>query len=152
MRYISGLVFLIVVAYLTWPYVQVYRLDKAAQNNDLTTLTKLVDLESVRRIHKEVLERNIRAVVGPQDNVFSDIIREGTRIFGNTAVNTVVDIEWVQSRLQADPNHSLIQDMTFAFFESPTRFTIRIGELGRNPVHVQMILQDWIWRVVAIYE
>ena len=156
MRYLTGLLFFIVMFYLLWPYIYLYRLDKAAAQNDQVTLSKIVDLESVRKVYKETLEHNIKNTVNLppaiQNNVFTNVIQEGAKMLGNATVDTVVDMNWVRNHLQPTANFSLIQETSFAFFESPTRFTIRIRDLGNNPIHVQMTLQDWFWKVSAIYE
>jgi hypothetical protein len=147
MKYLSSLLFLIVASYLAWPYLHIYWLDNAIANNNEVALTKLVDLESIRAIHKKTLENSIKNTFGTAEN---DMFSNMAKAFGGVAVDSLMDINWVKTRMQRG-RQSLWQATTFAFFESPTRFTIRLGELSDNPVHVQMTLQDWSWRVTAIY-
>jgi hypothetical protein len=47
---------------------------------------------------------------------------------------------------------SIISDISFAFFESPTIFLIRIGDLGSNPIYLRLQLENWQWRVTGIHE
>jgi hypothetical protein len=150
MKYFSGLIFLAIVTYLVWPYVHLYQLNDAVINNDQVAFEKLLDVEAVRKVYKENIEWKT-SQLGPQEkNVFSDLMRQGANFFGNTAVDTMINANWILGRLR---RISPVWDqVTFAFFESPTRFTIRLGELGHNPIHIQMTLQDWYWRVTAIYE
>lgn len=149
MKYISGLLFLIVMSYLAWPYVHVYQLDKAINAQDQAALTRLIDLTAVRKTYKENLAWRTQRYT-TSDHLASGLIRQGVDVLGHMAVDTVVDIPWIIEQLQ-HVEGSLWTQVSFAFFESPIRFTIRVGELGHAPAHVQMTLQDWVWRVTAIY-
>ncbi|MDM8559513.1 DUF2939 domain-containing protein [Candidatus Parabeggiatoa sp. HSG14] len=157
MRYFSGLIFLAIMAYLGWPYVHIYHLNNAVKSNDKTAIEKLVDFEEVNKIHKETLEWKVKNSVGSKGNsLLPESIRESaeaiTGAVGNLAAKTVViDANEIVERLRHFEG-SLWEQLTFAFFESPTRFTVRLGKLGRNPIHVQMTMQDWSWRVTAIYD
>lgn len=161
MRYLSFLIFLSIVAYVVWPYYVVYRLDSAVKNSDQTTLTELVDLNAIREIHKESVQRNVNQLedslsrtVGAEHNPVLDTIRDSVIGIGQSKIDKTIDINWVKSCLagKEKDKSSLWQAVSFAFYESPTRFTIRLGELGHAPTHVQMTLQDWSWRVAAIYD
>lgn len=152
MRYLSALIFLMIMTFLAWPYVHLYQLNSAVTHNDQPAVEKMVDFESVRKIHKENLEWKVSHMVGAQEgNPLANVIHEGAKIFGDATVDTVVDANWLLKRLH-EMEGSVWEQTTFAFFESPTRFTIRVGQLGRDPVHVQMTLQDWFWRITAIYD
>jgi len=144
-----------------WPYYVVYRLDSAVKNNDSATLTELVDLNAIREIHKESVQRNVNQLgdglsrqVGAEHNPVLDTIRDGIIGIGRSTVDKTIDVNWVRSCLanKSQDKSSLWQAVSFAFYESPTRFTVRIGKLGQSPTHVQMTLQDWSWRVAAIYD
>jgi hypothetical protein len=115
MKYFSGLIFLAIMTYLVWPYVHLYQLNDAVINNDQVAFEKLLDIEAVRKVYKENIEWKT-SQLGPQEkNVFSDLMRQGANFFGNTAVDTMINANWILGRLQ-------------------------------------MTLQDWYWRVTAIYE
>jgi len=147
MKYFSLLIFLAIMTYLAWPYVHLYRLSNAVANNDQVAFGQLLDIETIRRNHKKSLEWKINHLA-PQENALSGMMREGAKIVGNTAVDTMIDANWIFERLRKIGS----DQVTFAFFESPNRFTIRVGELWQAPVHVEMTMQDWDWRVTAIYE
>lgn len=151
MKYFSGLLFLVVISYVLWPYVQLYQLARAVDSQDQQALADMLDLESIRKTHKENLKWQLNNTINLEgENRLSSIMRKGANALGDAAVNTVVDIEWINQQLQ-QIDTSFWQQVSFAFFESPTRFTIRVGELGHDPVHIQMKLQDWFWRVNGIY-
>ncbi|OQW93000.1 MAG: hypothetical protein BWK79_13440 [Beggiatoa sp. IS2] len=157
MRYFSGLLFLLVASYLAWPYFVVfYQLDNAIILNDQAKLEKLIDLSAVRTVYKETLENNLKNTVGGQNAPWGDLVRQGVQAIGNPTIDATIDYKWVRERLlrlgKNRPLQSFADSISFAFYESPTRFTARIGKLGDNPTYVQLILQDWSWRVTAIYE
>ena len=67
-------------------------------------------------------------------------------------------LEWVLDALGTVPGEpprprtSLLGDVSYAFWESTDHFLVRLGELGREPVHVRMARTDGEWRVVAVFE
>ncbi len=152
MKYINFIIFLAIVAYIGSPYYHLYKLNNAVNSNDKAAFAKLIDIEAVRKVHKDNLAWQTQQMIPQQGqgNILSEIARESAKILGNTAVDTMIDTNSILALLrQVSP---LWDKVSYAFFESPTRFTIRIGELGRKPIHVQMSLQDWSWRITAIYE
>jgi len=156
MKYLSRLLFLLVIVYLGWPYFHLYQLHRAVINNDSAAIENLVDLKKVNQVFKENLEWQMNHAVNSQGNLFPEVVRQSAQTIigtlGNLAAETVaIDAQNLLKRLHKI-NGSLWEKTTFAFFESPTRFTIRLGELGHNPIHIQMTLQDWSWRVTAIYD
>ena len=155
MRYFSGLIFFAIMAYLGWPYFHLYQLNDAVANNDKAALEKLIDFEAVQEVYQEDLKWRTEQMAS-STRLLPDTIREGAEAIvgslGNLASKTVtIDTDWVLNQLR-NRDGSLWEQLSFAFFESHTRFTIRLGKLGRNPVHIQMTLQDWNWRVGAIYD
>lgn len=157
MRILYTLLFLVLTAFVAWPYVDLFRLDRALMENNQEVLEAIVDLDAVRKAHKASLERQVNQTVG-QGNAVSDILRRGAKWLGENAVNTVIDLNWVREALRwrrdgpPDAYPSIISETSFAFFESPSRFLVRIGDLGQHPIHVRMALEDWHWRVVGIYD
>jgi hypothetical protein len=158
MRFIQGLIFLAILAYVGWPYFHLFQLASAIATNDQKMIEELVDFEQVNKIHKENLKWKMDNTVGPAEGTdfLPESMREGAEAvlgaFGDMAADaTKIDASWMLKRLRQIEG-SLWENLTFAFFESPTRFTIRLGQLGRNPIHIQMNLQDWYWRITAVYE
>jgi len=150
MKILSGLIFLAIVAFLGWPYYHLYQLNSAVADNNPAAFDKLIDIDAVRKVHKDNMEWKINNTGGMQGNVIADTIREGAKVLGNTAADTI-DTDWMLARLHKTPG-SLWEQLSFAFFESPTRFMVRLGKLGQEPIYVQMTMQDWYWRVTGIYE
>ncbi len=157
MRLIYFLMFLGVLAYLGYPYVNLYRLDRALMQNNQAALNELVDVGALRAQHKAKFEKQVQRSIGPQQGPISDLVRDGARWYGVQTADGI-DLDWVRQRLRRgrasapDAYPSIITDTTFAFFEWPTRFLIRLGDLGDNPIHVRMSLEDWRWRVTGIYD
>ena len=44
-----------------------------------------------------------------------------------------------------------VDQISYAFFDRPTGFLVRIGELGEDPVHFRLTLDGASWRVTALY-
>ncbi len=153
MKFLSSLIFLAFMAFIAWPYVHIYQISLAVMNNDQSALEKLVDFESINKIHKQNIEWKVNNTV--DKNVLPDAIRGGAEalagVLGSLAAETMtIDAKWIMNKLHTI-NESPWEQMTFAFFESPNGFIIRLGQLGRNPIHIRMTMQDWYWRVTAIY-
>ncbi|MCP4699457.1 MAG: DUF2939 domain-containing protein [Gammaproteobacteria bacterium] len=155
MKYIGLLLFLIFIIFLVAPYLAVYQLGDALIANDTAVLGKFIDLEAIRKEHKEVLQRHVKRTVGRQNNMVTNFVRDGAKALGDAAVNAAVDMNWVRDSLKPPKKGgeypSLFSAMSFGFFESPTRFLLRIGELGDDPIHAYLTLKDWNWRVTAVY-
>ncbi|MEK8019877.1 MAG: DUF2939 domain-containing protein [Candidatus Parabeggiatoa sp.] len=143
MRYFSFLIFMAIMGYLVWPYVHLYQLNDAVNNNDKAAMEKLVDFEEVNKVNKENLKWKSEQMSG---GLLPDMIKKGAEMMAGE-----IDANEIVMRLRAMEGSPWDQT-SFAFFESPTRFTIRLGQLGQNPIHVQMTLQDWYWRITAIYD
>jgi hypothetical protein len=73
-------------------------------------------------------------------------------MLGNLAVDESIDLNWIRSSLNIKESASLRDSINFAIFESPTRFLVRLGNLGENPVHFYLTLTDWDWRLTGIYK
>jgi hypothetical protein len=160
MGVIRTLVMLLVLAYGAWPYVDLWRLDRALRENDAAMLSALVDLQAIQARRTAVLERQIADAV-PGRGPIPGMIREGARLATQGAVEPAVTLDWVRQTLRwrasaADaPYPSLIDRARFAFFDRlfwPDRFLVRVGELGEQPLHLRLALQDWKWRLSEVYE
>jgi len=150
------LLFLLLIVYIAWPYVAVYRLDRALAVNDRDELVKLIDVDAIRRQLRGRLDREIEGVAERYDNPIFRFLRGGAKELTSTTFEDI-DYEWVREFVQETQRRSATQrrpvlgSFSFAFFESPRRFLIRVGEMGENPVHLRMTLQGWQWRVSALF-
>jgi hypothetical protein len=155
MRIISSLIGFALLFFLAWPYINVYRLSGAAAAPQSTALESMLDMEAIRKTYQAQLEKNIQTTVnstGVQAGGLLGNVLQNIGSLGGMAVEQYVDVNWVRQQLQGtatDP--TLWGAMDYAFFESPTRFVVRKGKLGENPTFVELTLQDWSWRVTAIY-
>jgi hypothetical protein len=160
MKYLINLLLLIILTFVALPYVRLYQLDDALATNDMATLNKLVDLDAVRSAYKKSLEFKMNQMTKTAklpNNGLMEFMRGGVKALGDSTINEILDMNWVRTKLHPPLNHpnennSVWHSLNFAFFESPTRFTVRLGELGNNPLHLRLTLQDWYWRVTAIYD
>ncbi len=157
MKFLAPLIFLMILVYIGYPYVNLFRLDRALMANDQSELTALIDLDTLKETQKKHFENRVRSSPGGA-GMMPDFMKEGVRWMGDTAVNTYIDMNWVREKLRwrksgrVDAYPSIISDMSYAFFESPSRFLIRLGDLGQQPIHVRMEFKDWHWRVTEIYD
>ena len=156
MRYLLALLILALAAHGGWAYWHLYRLDRALLENDRALLEELIDLESIKSARKQALEARVEGTVGSR-GALADMVRDGARWIGDQSVERTIDLEWVQQALrwtqaeETTASPAILRHATYAFFESPTRFLVRIGELGRAPIHLRMRFVDWRWEVVGIY-
>jgi hypothetical protein len=146
------------IAFAVWPYVNLYRLNRALIHDEKAALAHFIDLEAIQTQQKAELRREASRVMGKGQNDLSEFFREGARMITDTAVARLVDMNWVRTVLRRDglpgdarPFPSLLDSVSYAFFEAYDRFVFRLGTLGDDPVHVEMRLKDGEWRVVAIY-
>ncbi len=157
MKHFSGLIFLAIMTYLIWPYIHLYQLNNAVEKKDRAAFEELIDFDTVNKVYQENLKWKSEQMIEPQGgSLLPESMREKAQAIagaiGNFAAETLeIDTNGILEILSKD-KRTVWKQTTFAFFESPTRFSIRLGKLGRNPVHVQMTLQDWSWRVTAIYD
>jgi len=153
-KYLSGLLLVALAAYVAWPYVALYRLDRSLAADDRPALARLVDLDVVRAEMKRSVERDLADALGDEPGSFTAWLRDGVETLGAEGIDALVDVEWVSRRLaQAGRprNARLLQRIDYAFFERWDRFLVRVGELGDDPLHVRMRLAGGRWRVTGLY-
>lgn len=155
MKSIISLIILFIAAFVAWPYYHVWRLDRAVILNDRSELSGLVEIEMVREQIKRRLNKEVDSTVGDVSNAFVDWLQDGIQRMGAEAVNRLVTMEWVREQLLSksgprDPPGFLGQ-ISYAFFDSPAGFLVRIGELGEDPVHFRLSLHAGLWRLTALY-
>jgi hypothetical protein len=160
MRLLGYLVFFALVAFVAWPYYEVFRLDDALGKDDMQELGQLVDLPAIRRNYKERLQAGLSIQPGHQDasSALAWLQRNLQRL-GDAALEQAITLEWVRDTLKEAAARAsnrkppyFIAGITFAFFESYDSFLIRLGELGKNATHVRMRLRDKAWKVTDIIQ
>lgn len=155
MKTVLTLLLLLALSYVAWPYYHVWRLEQAVIMDDRRALDELVDLEAVREQIMRRLNKEVDSSVGNVSNAFVDWLQDGIRRMGGEAVERLVTLEWVREQLLSKTTQQepvgFIEHIDHAFFDRPDGFLLRIGELGDDPVHVRLSLQDFAWRVSAVY-
>ena len=155
MKAFAALLFLLILAFLTWPYTAIYRLNKALEQQHRQSLNEMIDIDSVRDQIKRKLNKNLDSSIGSVSNSFVDWLQTGIQQLGGDAIDKLVDEEWVAAQLRShnpDPSEGgFLSHLSYAFFDGPDRMLLRIGELDDNPVHVHLSLEGTQWRVTAVY-
>ena len=153
---ISSIIVLVVLGFVVWPYVQLNRFGRAIDVNDERELRSLVDVEAIRRQMKKIIDQNIEGATERYDNPVIRFVRGGVKELSGASLESV-DLDWVRNTLFAARHYpgnqgpQLLGGFLFAFFETPTRFLVRAGKLGQEPIHLYMSLKDWKWRVTAVF-
>lgn len=160
MRFVGYLAVFALIAFGVWPYYSVFRLDDALSKNSTAELGALVDLPAIRANYKARVATGANQILPPADpNSALGWIRQNLERLGDSALDQAITLEWVRDTLrdatvratnQTPPY--LLAGIDYAFFESYSRFLIRIGELGRGATHVRLSLQGTEWRVTDIIE
>jgi hypothetical protein len=149
------LVFLLLLGlvYFSWPYVTLWRLDRALVRNDRETLGALVDLPAVRAEIARKLNKEERSTLGPPSDAFIAWLEQGIRRNGTAALDRRVDLDWVRERLlsHARRDRGFGPALTRAFFEDPVHFSVRLGQPGRSPILMRLTFDGLGWRVTSVY-
>ncbi len=154
MRYLMLPVFVITLAFGSWPYVHLLRLDRALIQDDRVALTALLDLAAIRAERKRILELQ----TADAHNPVSHALHQLAAVLPGNDTESTVTLSWAREVLRpvpAQPNEnypSILHYSTFAFFEDFQHFLVRERNLGEHPIHIRWTLQDWVWRVTAIYD
>lgn len=151
---LSAIVFLVLaVVYLCWPYVTLWRLDRALVRNDRETLETLVDLAAVRGEIARKLNKEEKSTLGPPSDAFIEWLERGIRHDGIAALDRGVDLDWARARLlsHAPRDQGIGPVLSRAFFDDPLHFTVRVGHPDHSPVLLRLAFQGRGWRVTAIY-
>ncbi len=156
MKKVSLAAFLLLsLAYLAWPYAQLWELDQALLQQEGTALAERVDMAAVREAITRKLNGDAQSAVGEVSNRFADWLQDGIRRLGGQAVERLVTLEWVRTQLLSkrspDSDRAFLPQVSYAFFEAYDRFLVRVGAPGEAPVHFLLRLDGLEWRVVAVY-
>ena len=142
-------------AFLAWPYTTLYRLDQAMQADDRESIARMIDVESIRQQIKRRMNKEVESTIGEVSNSFVAWLQNGLQRLGADAINSMVNLDWAIAQLRSQNKDTLrggfIDHLSYAFFDSPNSLLLRIGELGENPVHARLTLQNAEWRITSIY-
>jgi hypothetical protein len=144
---------LLVLAYLAWPYLTLWRLDRALVADDQAALDSLVDLGAIRGEILRKVNKESPSLIGPLSDAFIDWLEQGIRRNGTETLDRQVDLAWVRQRLlsHSPPGGGLTPSLTHAFFQDPLHFVLRVGPPDRAPVLAVLSFRGLGWRLAALY-
>lgn len=121
----------------------------------MDALARLVDLTSVRAEIKKKLNKDANSTVGKLSDSFIRWLQDGIGVMGSQAVDQLVTLPWVRERLLAHSvdaaGEGFLGQVTYAFFDAPDGFVVRIGSVSADPVQLRLSLRGLDWRVSAVY-
>ncbi len=140
-------------AWLVWPYLTLWRLDRALIRDDRAALAPLVDLPAVRDAIRRSLNKEAGGTRGHFSDGFITWLEKAIRRRGTKALEQEVTLTWVRERLLANspPGAGLGPGLSWAFFDDPLHFSVRLGGVSRAPIMVRMRITGGGWRVSALY-
>ena len=147
-KYITALL-VVLALYLAWPYACLYLIDKALMGNEVEDLNRWIDLQAVRIGTQQRLEHRLNDTLGTDSEGLVGWVKNKVSDLGEHAIDERIGLAWVRNTLTS--RGEFRQQMTHAYFESPTAFMVRLGDLGRDPIHVRMTLHHGIWRIKEVY-
>jgi hypothetical protein len=161
-----GLAFLTAL-YLASPYLALWRLDRTAVNGPTSALNRLVDIEAVQDQIRRRLNKDEDSRIGEVSEPFIDWIQRTIRGRSPNALRMTVTLAWLRSLLLTHAQNGTQNTagfwpaISYAFFETPTRFRVQLGAAGEAaqresnplpaPVHLILEWRGLGWRVTAAY-
>lgn len=141
------------LVYLAWPYLALWELSRAVADPNPEAVAERVDIEAVRGEIRKKLNKDSRSAIGKLSDPFILWLERGIRRLGTGALDDLVTLDWVRERLTANspPGQGFLPQVSYAFFDSPGGFEVRLGTPGQAPVHFRMALQGFRWRVTVVY-
>jgi len=156
LRWTASAVLLLALFYVAYPYWTLYRLDRALEAHDTTSLDAIIDWPSVRRNLRDDMVAAATAKLLPSDTGANRrsggdlltawgaaLIDSATRgLLTSEALATLYD----QRRRAGEP--SLLHAIRFAFFGAPTSFDVEvITRRDDARARFEMTLEGGAWRV-----
>jgi Protein of unknown function (DUF2939) len=144
--------------YVAYPYVTLYRLGMALRSGDVATLQMLVDWPAVREGITEdicdlVIDQSAESKAGGELPPFGTGFVRG--IAANLVTARVTPQTFATSAGQslADaPKDRAAISVYWAFFDTPTRFTVHMRTSRKiPPVRLQMELRNGLWKISRIW-
>lgn len=164
MRKVILVLAILLAAYIGYPYLTLYWLDRALLTDDRQSLEQLVDFPQVRADLKAEVQAQVlgkaqeikerRPILG----TFGEVL---TKLFAPDMVDSTVDGMVTPEAILNNPtvvehrekDESFADFITYAFFTSPTkfRFDLKDPEKPDSPtVTANMELVGFRWRVVGV--
>ncbi len=157
---ISAMFLSVAIAYVAYPYITLYRLGEAIRGADAATLETLVDWPSVREGIKEDICDLVVDDPAPQHG--AKLPPFGASFMRGIASSTIDQKVTPQAiaaasvalpaTKQAIARPGADVDVEWAFFESPTVFSVslRQGSLA-DPIRLEMKLRHGEWQIHRVW-
>jgi hypothetical protein len=148
-----GAVAVAAVLWLVWPYLSLWQLDRLAARDQPEALVAVVDIEAVRDQIRRRLNKDADSVIGQVSDPFIDWISAALKQPGPDALDRQVSIEWLHGLLRertADDD-SVLGQVGWAFFSSPTDFLVRVDGEATTPLFLHLRPGLPGWKVIAAY-
>ena len=147
----------ILIGYLAYPYVTLYRLGEAIHSGDARTLQHLVNWPSVREGIKEDISDTMAGDVSTAESK-GELPGFGASFVRGIATNAV-DQRVTPAGLVAAthhrgsaPRHGADVQVNWAFFDSPTQFVVSLSAVGQAvPIRLQLELRGAQWKVTRVW-
>lgn len=149
--------------YLVSPYFTLWRLNFISVNGPTSALASVVDIGAVQEQIQRRLNKERDSAIGEVSDAFIDWIQETIRRDGAEALTHTVTLGWLRQLLltHAVDGAGFRPAIHYAFYSSPTRFRVQIGDQTPSPdstdvprptpVHLRLG-RTWLgWRVIAAY-
>lgn len=147
-RVLGSSLALLMLGYLIWPYVVLWRLDRALTSDDRATLARLVDLPAVRAEIAHRLDKDANGRSETPSDAFIAWLEQGLRRDGVAVLERRVTLDWLRGLLPAQGMGPVV---TRAFFDDPMHFSVRLGHRDRSPVSLRLRFDGLGWRVTAVH-
>ncbi|ODR97337.1 hypothetical protein AUC69_11985 [Methyloceanibacter superfactus] len=164
MRTLFVLAVVAVAAYVGYPYLTMYWLDRALLTDDQKSLEQLVDFPRVRADLKADVNAQVLGKaqeIKEKRPILGTFGQALTELFAPDMVDSAVDGMVTPEAILNNPtvvehrkeDESFADFVTYAFFAAPTRFTFDLKDpekLDSPTVTAVMALDGFRWRVVGV--
>lgn len=146
----------LLVGYLAYPYVTLYRLDRALENRDAGMIAKLIDWPAVREQLKTDVATSLTTQAyggsGPEAVGAAIALALSPYVLDPVAERVVSPsglIAWYSEARRSGRSSTLWEAVSYAFFRTPMRFevTLRMNDPQYSNVGFEMRLEGIRWRV-----
>jgi len=164
MRRLLLLLVILLAAYVGYPYLTMYWIDRALLTDDKAALERLVDFPKVQADLKGEVQGQVtvkadefakkRPIIGAFGQVLAQLVAPGlldSAVDGMVTADSILGSPTVVEHRERD--ESFADFVTYAFFASPTRFTFDLKDPEKpDSVTVTAIMElvGIRWRVVGI--
>ncbi|QIK38590.1 DUF2939 domain-containing protein [Caldichromatium japonicum] len=152
---ILSILMLCTLLYGVWPYLTLWRLERAAHQDDWETLAELVDLGRVRAEIQARLNKDQASVIGAVSDGFIAWIETGIHKYGREAIPSLVTLSWVRDQFARIPDHALGLWVAISgvFFAAPDDLRLQIERApAAGPLFIRLERQGLSWRTTMIYD